>query len=210
MHNPSSGVIFSLDPGHNAGWARWHDGRLVACGLAMSDARDPNQQIAAQRQALTEAGRLPEHTTVSEMAVYRGRRGGMTPTQLARFNIVAGALGDVFYAPHEWKGVTAKAVSHPAIWAALDAEERAVVVAWATRRRLALDCPDGLAGNVLDSIGIGLHHLGRTTVDVPASLGKNVRKRGKRKCRKVKSATTAAKSSSPSGKRSSRRTPKSS
>lgn len=203
-----SGVIFSVDPGHAAGWARWQDGRLVACGLAQSDARNPNDQIAAQRAALAQAGRLPEHTTVSEMAVYRGRRGGMTPSQLARFNIIAGALGDVFYAPHDWKGVTAKVDSHPVIWGALGADERAVVVAWANRRRLALDCPDGLAGNVLDAIGIGLHHLGRTTVDRAPGAGDNTRKRGKRKCRKTKS--TVAKSSSPSGKRSSRRTQKSS
>jgi hypothetical protein len=61
VHNPSSGVIFSLDPGHNAGWARWHDGRLVACGLAMLImSRSLIHSLESTRQEYYEANRFAE------------------------------------------------------------------------------------------------------------------------------------------------------
>jgi hypothetical protein len=154
-------ALLAIDPGACAGWAWFEDGVLVRCGLSRTKGKTPVARIKDHRCRLQVE--LERASTIAvERATYRGGRKGaaraMTPAQLADFNLVAGALcvglqaDPVLYTPDEWKGKVPKDTHQPRIWAALTADERALLEAVQ---------PPSLRNNAVDAVGIGLFHLGR-------------------------------------------------
>ena len=146
--------FMSIDPGLAAtGWATWVGENLQACGLARSDPKKPltYRILSIVDQVLGE-----EHPAlrVVERMIVRGGRNKGNPQILCDLNLLSGALGTAWVAPHEWKGLLSKEIHQPRILATLTPEELALVMAVK---------PPSLRHNTIDAVGIGLYHLGRLT-----------------------------------------------
>lgn len=147
--------LLAIDPGGAClGWAYFIDRRLVGCGLSRSKAKSLAGRI---EDHLSELDTASVEAVVCERMVWRGRSAKSGPQDLMDLNIIAGRLGTVWVTPEQWKGCVPKEIHQPRILSRLMMEELYLV-------RAVL--PPSLRHNAIDAVGIGLHHLGRLTVDV--------------------------------------------
>ncbi len=157
-------TLLAIDPGLNAcGCAYFIDNILVNSGLIGYTA--PTWEAIPKRAAMTadavftEFG-IPERLVIEWPQVYRlGGRAGADPNDLLGLAAVAGALcvracDPVVntYKPAEWKGQVPKEVHHARILRFLSDTEKKAIPKLAKSK----------LHNVLDAIGLGLFHLGRT------------------------------------------------
>lgn len=131
----------SVDPGNRTGWAVWHDGHLISCGLH-------TRESMIARWAWPE----PLHGVIEEPQAYVGRRskGRMQDiVELARYvgQIQTKFKTTTLVKPAQWKGNLPKAICKARCKAALTRDE--------------LACVDTEDHNVWDAIGLGLFYLGR-------------------------------------------------
>lgn len=154
-------ALIAIDPGTNTtGVAVFWDGLLTNV-YRLNAIKGP----CARLRALSVADQIPDlicPTIVLEWPqVYRGAASKGDPNDLLTLAFLCGAIAATnpdspiaYYKPAEWAGQLPKTKSKPwdsprgkRIWDRLSAEERAVA----------------LPGNndVIDAIGLGLHHLGR-------------------------------------------------
>lgn len=141
--------LVSIDPGvHEHYLARWADNRLraVACVPVGQEICWPTSDYCTDL-----AIEVPQ--------VYPGIR-KEDPNDLINLAISAGiAIGScqwrlvTRYLPCQWKGQTPKAIHNRRTLKKLTPEERAVYD--------ACTVPAGRKHNIIDAIGIGLHHLNR-------------------------------------------------
>jgi hypothetical protein len=147
--------LIAIDPGkHHLAWAKFLEGRLVACGLAEGEPRelaDVLEEIGARGEAVIEVPR-----------VYPSRRWRGDPNDLIDVALTAGVAAGVlcrlgtkieYVRPGTWKKNVPKRIHNDRVRSALDDHERL----------LFETC--GVAAfkrhNVLDAIGLGLWRLGR-------------------------------------------------
>lgn len=140
--------MVSVDPGAVSGWALFHDGQLLISGIQRIDRDGPVVCNMA-------------HVLVIEVPqVYPGQRAKVDPNDLVRLGIRAGVWigwyrGNgsriVEVKPAAWKGQVPKDVMGRRILAHLSEEERA---------NLGRVAPSQVH-NMIDAVGIGLHHVGR-------------------------------------------------
>lgn len=161
-------LMLALDPGlHECGMAWFREGVLVRAALARNDVAGRGPRAwRGMAKACFSAWRprgLLDEMAVELPQVYHSGRGKGDPADLLELAGVLGATCDrinagdyVPYHPARWKGQVPKDIHHERIvdlW--LDEREVAAV-------RLALEGqPEGLWHNVLDAVGLGLHHLKR-------------------------------------------------
>jgi hypothetical protein len=181
--DPSSGTYAAL------GWVFWvsefsdqEDWKLRACGLVRGPERAKlDDKCEAYYEAISQDLRRQSpwtyneltarhawgHVWVEQMRMTMAQDGkkGM-PAAIAKGNdllelqavgaYVAGALGTLRYAsPGTWKGQTSKEVTENRVHKYLTPSELAIVREALSKHR------DGLAHNLYDAVGIGLHGTGR-------------------------------------------------
>lgn len=177
-------TLLALDAGvHECAAARFFDGGLVA--LRTMTARHPGGPMYIIASADEVACEIPQFDTrvskhVIDLAVHVA--------------LIAGACRcPVYtYTPRQWIGSLQKPIHHHRIWGALTAAERALFPA-DTTVRIAAACAKGgkdnwrksgalyygrgkgsEVHNLLDAVGLGLHHLGRyREVEARATGGSN-------------------------------------
>ncbi len=160
----SEETLLAIDPGLNACGCAWFRHGVLTCAR-LSGHVSPTWHSVPQRAAST-AGEVsgdfgvPERLVIEWPQVYRlGGRAGADPNDLLGLAAVAGAVAAHYYdatinvyKPAEWKGQVPKEVHHARIMRFLsDAEKLAIP-----------KLPKTKLHNVLDAIGLGLFHLGRT------------------------------------------------
>lgn len=161
-------LLVSCDPGLRAcGVAVFQDGVLVHAALVknpVKKARGPEAwwgMADAVRTHIWESDsfRLVPRTYVLEVPqVYRFGKSRTDPDDLIQLAGVGGAVGAVLrpkeaygYYPRQWKGQVPKEVMVARIEGRLTPEEVKAIQPVAA----------SLRHNVLDGVGLGLHHLGR-------------------------------------------------
>jgi hypothetical protein len=145
-------VFAAIDPGLTAtGYAVFDTGVLVMAGIVRTSPKAAlEDRIRKIHLALYD---LPADRLVERMVVRGGRNKG-NPQILCDLNLLAGALGNDWVVPHQWKGMLPKEVHQPRILATLSPGEKALVEAIK---------PASLRHNAVDAVGIGLYRLGRLT-----------------------------------------------
>ena len=172
--------LVSLDPGARAcGGAAFRGGKLVSAGFVKADppakvvgaasARAGGAALMAGAFVRWVDGRQVRDVAVEWPRVYAGaiRRGESKadPNDLLALAASSAAVATALsrecgvevvasYCPSEWKGQLPKDVCDRRVRSRLDAGEAAVL-------DLACVRAGKLAHNVVDAVGIGLHHLGR-------------------------------------------------
>lgn len=156
--------MVSVDPGlRGCGVAEWRDGKLNRAIYVRNTekvARGPKAWNAMARAVWFElrgAENAPDpadEIVIEVMKVYRFQKGD--PADLIELSGVGGAIIAPSISAHgylarEWKGQVPKDVMGSRIEAVLSETEKAAIE----------KCPKSLRHNVLDGVGIGLHHLGR-------------------------------------------------
>jgi hypothetical protein len=140
--------LCTIDSGAEAGCSLWQDRALVWCGLVKT------------KDLLAWHARLNQHAparTVIELPIYHTNgKSKVSPSVLIRLGFNAGRLAPAFgdvetIHPVTWKGNLPDDILYRRLLATLTPEERALIP------RLAAS----VIHNVWDSIGIGLHILGR-------------------------------------------------
>jgi hypothetical protein len=145
-------MLLAIDPGADAGWARFDDAarppRLEACGL------NEGAMVAGITRAVVE-----------RPMIYPGGRQKARPADIIKLATRAGEWGGAVRAwfnvepeyvePHGWKGSVDKDVHHARVWAKLTGAEQAVVSA------AAKGVAKGKLHNIIDAVGIGLFAVGR-------------------------------------------------
>lgn len=160
--------LLSVDPGiRHSGVAYFRDGKLEWAGLVVNTEKTGNGAKACSRMAWAiDLAAQNRPGVVSALAVefpriYATRiRQGTTredPNDLLALAGVVSALAAVIYcddvtsyAPSDWKGQLDKGAGNARVLARLSDEERTKIVEAGARTH-----------NIIDAIGIGLHHLGR-------------------------------------------------
>ena len=166
--------IVSLDPGiRHCGLALFVNRKLVKAGLA----RNPEASLRGPPAWMTMANSVEEMLTpwLTELGfvggdevflaaeipqVYRGPTKA-DPDDLMQLTGVVGAVTGLVshaigYFPFAWKKNIPKGIHQTRLRRRLDAKETAVLE--------GADCPPSLLHNVIDAVGIGLHHLLRLRV----------------------------------------------
>lgn len=144
------GILLAVDPGADAGWAFFDDGRLIGCGLGT-----PRQD-------------RPDRVVIEKPMIYPGGRQEVPPNDLITLAVRAGEVGGAFRAlgavvdyvlPRTWKnGPIPKDVMHKRILRRLDDAERALIDV--AGRGMA----PSKRHNMLDAVGIGLWGLRRLAI----------------------------------------------
>jgi len=147
-------TLLSIDPGVKAlGWALWSDaGILISAGLSRTKERDLSAAIRDHRRQVPLASR-----SVVERMVIDGR--AVPPGDLLDVQAVGVAVAShplVLVRPCDWKGTIPKTIHHARIMETLSGGEASYVDALLERT------PKAHRKEILDALGIGLHHLGRT------------------------------------------------
>ena len=161
--------LLSVDPGLSAtGWALWHDGSLVCCGLVRAFGGTDAERSAVVgaglilRTAALECGAA--RTLVELPQIYRAVKAKGDPNDVVRVAALVGWIEASFpravherASPHDWKGTIPKA-----------RRLRDYVVHERNAKALGLcylrwfeTCPESLAHNVADAVGLGLWWLKR-------------------------------------------------
>ncbi len=148
MINPT---ICTIDSGANAGGSLWHAGELAFTRLIRE------REIREWQSDLIRFG-LQIHKTIVEVPIVRSNQGTrVDPNGLIKVGVSAGRLVPALteevktLIPNQWKGTLPDKILYDRILSALTPKEKALLPKLAA----------GLIHNVLDSIGIGLHELGR-------------------------------------------------
>ncbi len=162
--------LLALDPGiRGCGVALFDDnGRLAACDYVKNPVTKGDDFTAVlslvQRvvvwvsDASTVSIRF--HEVVAEwprvytIAKSKGDPNDLMPLVGIGCAVATSAMNATRVYPHEWKGQMTKEVCHQRIRSRLDLDETNILNDACLRAK-------SLAHNVLDSVGIGLHHLGR-------------------------------------------------
>lgn len=153
--------FISIDPGlakvGGSGWARLSHGRLVSTGVV----RNRKEWITINARVCGQFGEFAylagETPTVCEQMVQRyGPGAGKIPPQdLIDLNLLAGALGDCWVTPTQWKGGVARELEQARTLSVLSTEEKAIVTA------ACKPLPKGVHKEILSAVGIGLSVAGR-------------------------------------------------
>ncbi len=140
-------MLLAIDPGADAGWARFSGKSLVGCGLG-PPSEGPISRVLIERPAIYPGGRQKARPAdVIKLAVRAGEAGG----QYARTRLIE----PEYIEPHAWKGSVNKEIHHARIWAKLTPAEQAVV------SQAARGVAPSKRHNILDAVGIGLFGIGR-------------------------------------------------
>lgn len=142
--------VASIDPGvKRVGFAVWEDSRLKQAGICEPTLQDWMRGL--------------DEIVIEKPQVYVAARSKGDPNDLVELALVVGWMAGIawmadnaaaiYYKPSEWKGQLPKQVCHDRVIKALMDREREAIVLPPNKRH-ALD--------VLDAIGIGLYHLGRS------------------------------------------------
>lgn len=161
-------TLLAVDPGiRHCGCAVFKDGILVRCWLAENSLTRGNgfHEMVSMARAVQVGAPLPDRggneVAIEHMQAYGAGKGGGPTKDLFPLVGVGAAVAALLpealaytYLPREWKGALSKDRHQPRILAALKDCEKPIV--------------DGMrevvgakAHNVIDAVGIGLHHLGR-------------------------------------------------
>jgi hypothetical protein len=151
--------VIAVDPGlRHSGVAIFEGGLLVRAMLAKNPVKkgaDATALAAMADTIMNTTGGLgfvqPEVVVVERMQAYDVTHQKGDQNDLISLAILAGMLRpDYLYLPREWKGQLPKAAMGERILSRLSLEERNRIVD-----------AGALTHNVIDAVGIGLHHLGR-------------------------------------------------
>lgn len=140
--------LCTIDSGAEAGCSLWRDRTLSWCGLVRT------RDLLQWQSRVLDFG--PDRTVIETPLYHTGGRSKVSPGSLIKLGFNAGRLcpagGDVetIY-PVTWKGSLPDGILYRRILSALTTEELELIP----------KLPAGLVHNVWDSIGIGLHVLGR-------------------------------------------------
>jgi len=152
--------LVTIDPGVRALGVCFFEHRVFRLGLlSRSKARKLTDQIAEHRSNLPDIGAT--HAAVESM-VYRPT--DSTPQDLINVQAVGCTLAGMLapavtlYPSSEWKGTTPKRIHHERIQSALMFPAETEALADSLK-----GIPKAHQKEILDALGIGLYHLGRTT-----------------------------------------------
>lgn len=156
--------LVSIDPGLNGcGFALWKSAKLIQATYVPNT---PKGDFKTMRAALLPFGHdrpfISVELAIELPQVYVASRSKGDPNDLINLAMLVGYLAASFknfslYKPHAWKGQVPKDIMEDRITKRLDAKEQANL------ERV----PKSLAHNMIDAIGIGLHHLGRLKDRLP-------------------------------------------
>lgn len=158
-------VFLAVDPDlRNPGVALFRDDALIKCGVAVNAMRSERGPVAwtsaeaAVSAFLHDAGLCPTHLAIEYPRIYPIHQQVGDQADLLELAGVVGAISTIFshhnvtaYWPHEWKGTVKKDVMQDRILGRLSPSELALIPSLNANLR----------SDVVDAIGIGLHHLGR-------------------------------------------------
>lgn len=160
-------MILAVDPGiRGCGCATFDDGILtrawyVVNPIAKGDDVETCLTMAGAVWRTTTGSAIPgvfTHVAIEWPRVYTRDKSKGDPNDLlplvavgATVVVLLKATG-VRYYPHEWKGQLTKDACHARVRARLSVAERETI---------EMPRAVGLGHNVLDAVGIGLHHVGR-------------------------------------------------
>ena len=165
-------LLVAVDPGlEGCGVATFADAVLERASFVRSSRvrHDPRLRAADAATAAIAVGKwvaaapgdlAVEWPRVYATAIRRGERGADPNDLLALAGVAAAVVTTLpdarawSYAPSEWKGQLPKAACHVRVRSRLSPAELAVAAA-------AAAAAGRLGHNVLDAVGVGLHHLGR-------------------------------------------------
>jgi hypothetical protein len=163
--------LLAVDPGiRGCGVAFFVDGRLHSAAYVKNPLRSGNR--AREAAAMAEAAHRwvalldVEELAVEWMQVYWGDEKDKDPNDLLALCGIGAALAAVTgaettsYLVTEWKRTLKKEPCHARIRLRLDPREKEVAAA-------AVRAAGSLGHNVLDAVGIGLHHLRRLGIVGP-------------------------------------------
>jgi Holliday junction resolvasome RuvABC endonuclease subunit len=156
--------LVSIDPGLRViGYAEWYGGQLFKAGLIKNPCdktvKDDTVWLGMV-EAITQTIQGVHEVVIEKPQVYVASRSKGDPNDLINLALVVGAIGMAFhldetrvktYRPAEWKGQVPKDVTERRVHEALTDAELGRVI-WPVK---------SLCHNVIDAIGIGLHHLRR-------------------------------------------------
>lgn len=135
----------SIDPGCT-GWARWEGLYVVACG------------VSEDVDAVQVVGNL----VIEKPQIYRAGKSKAKPNDLITLAIQVGRYVErckgmrvTLVTPAEWKGQVSKEIIVPRILGTLNERERGIAT------QASLGIAKGKIHNMVEAIGIGLHHCGR-------------------------------------------------
>lgn len=161
-------VLLAVDPGtRGCGVALFDGQRLILADYVYNPSKFRGDARMSDCLAMAHAAldwvlptRLDE-IVIEHMVIYHSGRGkrGADPNDLLRLAEIGGAIcvlsgaAAKSYSAKEWKGSLPKEICHRRVLDRLSIDERS-----------RLQGPMSLLHNVLDAVGIGLHHLGRLEV----------------------------------------------
>lgn len=144
-------TIVTIDSGANAGASLWHSRTLSLCRLVKE------RDLAKWHEQIHDTG-LVIHRTVVELPIYHTEgKSKVPPATLIKLGFSAGRLVPAMSEevetiwPVTWKGSLPDEILYARIMSVLSDTEKALIP----------ELGQSLLHNVLDSIGIGLHVLGR-------------------------------------------------
>ena len=151
-------MILAIDPGLRACGVAWFEqGILVKADLISVKTMESDAKAFVEMANAVGAASAP----VTEVAVEYPQQYARSPTPRESVQKLVGVIGALaatfrdseteYYLPRQWKGQVPKPVMHRRILGRLTEAEQGVI-------------PDLAASklhNVLDAVGIGLHHVGR-------------------------------------------------
>ncbi len=156
--------LLALDPGiRGCGVALFTEGRLVACDYVKNPVTKGDDFDAILAMGRAVLGRLQGYGPFDLIAEYprvylaaksKGDNNDLLPLVGVGAVVATFANSAVRVYPASWKGQLPKDVCHARIRSRLDAAELVILEAAAKRAK-------SLAHNMIDAVGIGLHHLGR-------------------------------------------------
>jgi hypothetical protein len=163
--------LLAVDPGiRGCGAAVFTDGKLVAAAYVKNPLRTGNRarEAATMAEAVRDwaLARDVDEIAVEWMKVYWGDEGGKDPNDLLALCGIGAAVAALTgaettsYLGSEWKRTLKKEPCHARIRLRLDPREKGVAEA-------AVRAAGSLGHNVMDAVGIGLHHLRRLGIVGP-------------------------------------------
>ena len=156
--------LLSIDPGSEVtGWALWENAVLYGCGVSKAPkgctSLEARTRYHVQYMKLVLVERDIENLPilrVCERMTARGKFSIVDAQDLIDLNLVAGALGECWVTPAEWKGSVPRAVEQDRTRNALNHNELKLLDPYNPKK--------GIGHNAWSAVGIGLSVLGRAHV----------------------------------------------
>lgn len=151
-------MILAIDPGLRACGAAWFENDILVRAELVSV-----KKVESDAKAFVAMAHAVGVTSaaVTELAVEYPQQYARAPSPRDAVQKLVGVIGALsvtfaksnteYYFPRQWKGQVPKSVMHRRILGRLSDEEKAIIPGLAASK----------LHNVLDAIGIGLHHVGR-------------------------------------------------